>query len=88
MPDKGNRSASNFASWVFESSEATGNDRLVLLALAFAADDIGGGDIVDFDTCRRWTLLSQAEWERAIDNLINHRRLVVGQRHYIVTFNG
>lgn len=55
--------------WVFEYSEATGNDRLVLHALAFQADDKGRVFGKPVSTFAKWTRLSEYHVRQALDRL-------------------
>lgn len=71
--------------WVFEHSPTTGDDRLMLLALAFAADELGVGEAADVATCKQWTRLGTYRANQALIRL-NHQRpgLQVSERRYRV----
>lgn len=63
--------------WVWENSTAAGNERLVLLAIADAADDSGRGAYPSIATLARKTRLSQRTIQRTIKKLVDGGHLVV-----------
>lgn len=67
-------------SWVFENSEATGNDRLVLLAIADRCDDDGGNCWKSTETLAKKARVSKRTAQRCIDHLVELGELHVVER--------
>lgn len=67
-------------SWVWEHSQATGRDLLVLLAIADRADDEGGGAWPSQSTIAAKTRISVRSVQRALDDLVEMGELAIEQR--------
>lgn len=65
------------SAWVFDQSEATGNDRLILLALADEADDDGTNAYPSIERLARKARINRATTIRAIQRLEAAGELVV-----------
>lgn len=64
-------------SWVWESSQSTGIDRLVLLAIADSASDDGGHAWPSIRTLKTKAMVSERTVQRAIRTLVELGELVV-----------
>jgi hypothetical protein len=64
-------------SWVFQHSESTGNDRLVLLALADRANEVGDDCWPAIPTIAKKARCSDRTVQRALQNLVNLGELAV-----------
>ena len=67
-------------SWVFEHSRATGNDRLVLLAIADRCDDDGGNCWKSTTALAAKAMVSKRTAQRCIDSLVALGELSVVER--------
>lgn len=67
-------------SWVFEHSESTGNDRLILLAIADRCDDDGGNCWKSTERLGLKARVSKRTAQRCIDHLVEMGELMVTLR--------
>lgn len=67
-------------SWVFEHSQSTGNDRLVLLAIADRCDDDGGNCWKSTEKLADKARVSKRTAQRCIDHLVAMGEVVVTER--------
>lgn len=67
-------------SWVFEHSNSTGNDRLVLLAIADRCDDDGGNCWKSTEKLAEKARVSKRTAQRCIDHLVELGELEVVER--------
>lgn len=67
-------------SWVWENSSASGNDRLVLLAIADSAEHDGSNAWPSVRTIAKKCLLSERTVQRAIRSLVSAGELIVEEQ--------
>lgn len=69
--------SSNALGWVMSESEATHDDRLVLMCLGDRDEGDGSGDLLSLDSICRWTRLSHDDVVRSLHMLQIDGRLLL-----------